>query len=87
MKIKEGFLLRQIADSWMAVPVGMRTAEVNGLISLNETAAAIWEIFQEDHTEEEAVERLSETYEVSKDELAISVHDFVQMLREKGILE
>ena len=41
MKVKDGFLLRQVAGAWMAVPVGERLAQVRGLISLNETGASI----------------------------------------------
>jgi hypothetical protein len=33
MKIKNGFSLRQIADTWVAVPLGGRAAEFNGLIA------------------------------------------------------
>ena len=44
MKIKEGFVLRQVADQWMAVPIGSMAEKVHGLIALNETGADIWKI-------------------------------------------
>ena len=42
----------------MAVPIGSMAGKVQGLISLNDTAAEIWKILEEDHTEEEVVELL-----------------------------
>ena len=50
MKIKEGFVLRQIADQWMVVPIGSMAEKIHGLIALNETAADIWKILEDDHT-------------------------------------
>ena len=47
MKVKDGFLLRQVAGAWMAVPVGERLAQVRGLISLNETGASIWRLLEQ----------------------------------------
>ena len=59
MKVKDGFLLRQVAGAWMAVPVGERLAQVRGLISLNETGASIWRLLEEGcRTEEELVSAL-----------------------------
>ena len=55
MKIKEGFVLRQVADSWMAVPIGSMAEEIHGLIALNETAADIWNILQDEHIDRKSV--------------------------------
>ena len=69
MKIKEGFVLRQIADQWMAVPIGGMAEKVHGLIALNDTAADIWKILQEDHTEQEVVDILRLSYDSEEGEL------------------
>ena len=87
MKIKDGFVLRHVADSWMAVPIGSMAGKVQGLISLNETAAEIWNILKEDHSEEEVTEILAERYNEEKDILAGSVREFVQELDNQGIIE
>ena len=58
MKIKEGFVVRKIANQYMAVPVGARAKELHGMIGLNETAAFLWELLKEERTEEELVEEL-----------------------------
>ena len=52
MKIKSGFIVRKIADQHMAVPVGERSQELHGMIGLNETGAFLWELLEEDQTEE-----------------------------------
>lgn len=39
MKIKEDFVLRKVADSYVVVPVNKLTLDFNGIINLNETGA------------------------------------------------
>lgn len=43
IKMKDGFIVRQIADSWVAVPTGERADDVSGLISLSESGAFLWD--------------------------------------------
>lgn len=87
MKIKSGFILRQIADSWVAVPIGSMAGKVQGLISLNDTAAEIWKILEEDHTEEEVVELLARSYDEKPETLVRSVREFTEELARQDILE
>ena len=37
MKIKDDFVLRKVADSYVVVPVNSLTLDFNGVINLNET--------------------------------------------------
>lgn len=87
MKIKKGFVLRRMGDSWMAVPIGAMAARMRGLVSLNETAAAMWNILLEDRTEDEVVQLLAQEYEAEPEALRRSVRAFVQKLEEEGMLE
>ena len=87
MKIKKDFVLRQVAGSWMAVPIGAMACEMGGLIALNGTAADIWNILQDDHTEDEVVDILLMHYEAERSQIQENVHDFITELRQKGMLE
>ena len=44
MKLKSGFILREIAGSSIIVPVGERVKEFNGVINLNDTGVFLWNI-------------------------------------------
>lgn len=88
MKVKDGFLLRQVAGAWMAVPVGERLAQVRGLISLNETGASIWRLLEQGcRTEEELVSALCEEYGEEREAIAPAVESFTAQLRAQGLLE
>lgn len=86
MKIKDGFVLRKIADQYMAVPVGARAKELHGMIGLNETGAFIWERLSNGQSQEEIVKALCEEYEVQNDAAAASVERFLEKLRAEGML-
>lgn len=86
MKIKDGFMLRKIADQYMAVPVGTRAKELHGLIGLNETGAFIWERLSRNQTPEEIAKDLCEEYEVERASAVASVQRFLKKLQTEGIL-
>ena len=86
MKIKEGFVVRKIANQYMAVPVGSRAKELHGMIGLNETAAFLWELLKEDRTEEELAALLYEEYEITEEKALESVKRFGELLKKEGVL-
>ena len=58
MKIKDNFLLRKVADSYVVVPVGKLTLDFNGIITLNETGAFLFEQLQKGAEREDLIENL-----------------------------
>ena len=53
MKIKNGFMLRKLADNFVVVSINRKSNDFNGMIQLNSTGAFIWEQLQTDKTKEE----------------------------------
>ena len=86
MKIKDGFVVRKIANQYMAVPVGTRAKELHGMIGLNETAAFLWELLKEDRTEEELAALLYDEYEITEEKALESVKRFGELLKKEGVL-
>lgn len=86
MKMKEGFVVRKIANQYMAVPVGARAKELHGMIGLNETAAFLWELLKEDRTEEELATLLYDEYEISEEDALETVRRFCKSLQDEGVM-
>ena len=87
MKIKDGFILRKIANSDMVVPVGNNIADFNGIISLNETAAFLWNRLKEGTEIPLMVDALIEEYDISRILATEDVEHFVTKLQQANILE
>ena len=87
MKIKSGFVIREIAGQYMAVPVGERVNDLHGMIALNETGAFIWKLLEDEKTEEDLARALTEEYEVSYEEALEAVKEFYDLMKTEQVLE
>lgn len=87
MKIKDGFMLRDIADSWIVVPLCEKVVEFNGMISLSESGALIWKLMENDVQKDDLVNELLKTYDVPRDIAEADVEAFIQKLEGYGIAE
>lgn len=87
MKIKEGFMLRNVADNYVVVPMGKEAADFNGMITLNETGAFMWKCLEKGCTKEELVAKVLEEYEAEKEQVLQSVERFVKEIEENGFAE
>lgn len=88
MKIKEGFILKEIAGNFVVVPVGEDLVDFSSMITTNETGAFLWEKLQNGATEEELCQSIVSEYEGVSYEVALSdVKEFVNTLKEKNIVE
>ena len=87
MKIKDGFILRTVADSNVVIPTGKRTLDFNGMITLNDTGAFIWQQLEHETDEDRIVAAILEAYDVEEARARSCVKDFVEKLREVGCIE
>jgi len=87
MKLKENFLLRQVASSWVVMPIGQDMLDFNGIITLNETGAFLWQKLQEGVSIEELATALTGEYRVSLEEARSDVKEFCDKLTDLGCLE
>lgn len=86
MKLKEGLIFHAVGEEHMAVATGEAAKSFNGIIRNNETAAYIFELLQEEITEENIVEAMCERYDAPKDVIASDVADVVERIRKAGLL-
>lgn len=87
MKIKEGFLLREIAGNHVVVPIGEATLDINGMMSLNETGAFLFEKLIEGASEEQLIEDLISTYDVERELAKKDVEDFIRKVEREDLFE
>lgn len=87
MKIKKGFILREVGGESVVVPVGELSKTFHGMINLNATGAFLWKFFTEEHSVEEGVEALCAEYEVEKDRALTDVERFADILTKNGFTE
>lgn len=87
MKIKEGFVLRSVADTWAAIPVGKAAAEFNGMLNLNDSGAVLWQCLEQGAQRDELLQVVLDRYEVTAEQAVNDVDSFLETLRKAGCIE
>ena len=86
MKLKEGFVLRDVAGSCVVVPTGA-DINFNGMISLNDTGKTLWQRLEAEATIDDLVDSLTAEYDVDRDTARVGAERFVEKLRQHGFIE
>ena len=84
MKIKDGFILREVAGDVVVLPSG--DLDINAMSTLNETAAFLWKAMEQETTREAVVAAAMEKYSVSAEEAGQAVDSFVEQLKANDFL-
>lgn len=88
MKIKKGFVLEKVGDSYLSCATGKLAKQFSGFVRLNETGAFLWEILSgADVTKEEMVAKMTAEYDITPDIAKRDIDLFVENLEKNGILE
>ena len=86
MKIKEGFILREIAGSFIVVAVGDAVKTFNGVINLNPTGAFLWKQLSEGGDEETLLKALLGEYDVDEELAKRDIAMFIEKLKKANLL-
>lgn len=87
MKIKDGFVLKSIAGSTVAVPVGDNLVNLQLMLTLNESGAFLWKQLENSCTEDELVDAMTKEYNIDSDTARSDVREFLKVLKENHILD
>lgn len=87
MRISKQFIVRKIADDFVILPTGTSVLQFQGLITVNEVGAFLWECLQQnDFSAEELAQRLCEEYAVEPQIAHADVEEFLEQIADRGIL-
>lgn len=89
MKIKEGFEIQNVCGEYIIVPAGVENVDYSKIISLNETAAYLWESVaaKVSFTIDDLVELLLAEYEVEEEIAREDCELIVERWKEMELLE
>ena len=89
MKLKNGFVLRQVCGENVIVGEGLGAINFGKMLALNETAAWLWQqaVAMGDFTVDALAQKLCDEYEVSLDEAKADVKSIVAEWQNVGVLE
>ena len=87
MKIKDGFVLKNLGGKNIVIAVGERSKEFNGIVNLNTTGVFLWQLLSEGSNETKLVLELCNKFEIDKKTAQEDVAAFIGSLTSAGFIE
>ena len=87
MKIKPGYILREVLDVAVIIGVGSENYTPNEIMSLNETGALLWHCLEKGAEKQELVDAILKEYDTDAVTAQKDVDTFLARLREKALIE
>lgn len=85
MKLKEGFVLREVAGQTVVLPAG-GDLDLNMMITLNDTGKFLWMLLENETNEDNLVSALLKEYDVDKQTAQSAVSGFISNLNKHAFL-
>ena len=85
MKLKEGFMLKEVAGSYIVIPVGQ--IDFTAMITVNETGAFLWEQLMDGSTLEELSASMVREYDIDEATAKRDIEAFLKILSDNHLLE
>ena len=86
MKIKNIYELKKVVNQYLVIRVEDALV-LDNMITINEIGKDIFDFLKEEHSEDEVVSYILSNYEVTEEKAREDVHEFVEKLIQKGIVE
>ena len=88
MKIKDGFVLREMCGEHIVAAEGLQSINFNKLISLNSTAAFLWKALEgKEFTQEEMAQLLVDEYSIDMELAMTDSGNLMKSWEEAGVAE
>ena len=87
MKIKNGFVLRNVVDEYIVMPTGDNIAKFDGAVVLNEVSAFIFKLLENPVSREDLLAAMLAEYEVEEATAAADLDALLEKFETMGVLE
>ena len=87
MKIREGFVLRNVVDEFIVMPTGDNIARFEGAVVLNEVSAFIFKQLENPMSREDLLAAMLNEYDVDEATAAADLDVLLEKFAEMGLLE
>ncbi len=87
MKIKENYVMREVADQAIVIAIGAESEHFKGMINLNQTGRDVWKCLENGMETVEIAKKIAEKYEVDENTAVQDIEGMIDRLYKVGVLE
>ena len=87
MKIKKGFVVRNVAGESVVIALGAASKSFNGIIKLNDTGRVLWDKLVEGCDEDALLAAILSEYDIDENTAKTDIARFIDTLKGANVLE
>ena len=87
MRVKEGFVLRNVCGEYIIVPTGKMTLQFNGLMTINEVGVDLWNMLSNDVSIDDLVKGILDEYDIDEETAKKDIIEFIDYLNKYNVLK
>lgn len=87
MKIKDGFIMKDVAGSKVVLPLGERQTEIRGIITFNDIGAEVFNMLDGTNSVEEIIAKIVKDYDAPYEIVKSDVEKLIEKMRANGLVE
>ena len=87
MRIKEGFVLREVAGNNVVIGIGKTMQDFNGVLTLSNSGSLLWKKLENGATEDELLNTILDEYDVDTQTAKKDIESFLDKIRSINLLE
>ncbi len=87
MKIKDGFILKDVAGSKIVIATGEQRLNFNGIITFNNVGADVFNLLDGTNSTEDIITNISEKYGVGRDVVKADIEKLIDKMRKHNLIE
>ena len=87
MKIKDGFILKDVAGSKIVIATGAQRINFNGVITFNDVGAEVFNMLDGTNSVEDIVSKISADYNVDSNIVKNDVEKLIEKMRKHILID
>ena len=86
MKIKDGYVLRQVAGNSIVIAVGDEALNFNGIITINGAGTFLWEKLTDGAGKDDLLKAMLSEYDIDEATASADIDEFLTKLKNADLL-
>lgn len=87
MKVKEGFIMREVAGMTVVLAVGNAAEKFKGTITLNESGTLLWKKLETGCSKKDLLDEMLDNYDIDETTAKNDIDTFLKKLIDNGIID
>ena len=87
MKIKDGFILKNVAGSKIVIATGEQRMSFNGVITFNDVGAEVFNLLDGNHSLEDIVVKISTDYDAPVEVVRADIEKLIEKMRKHNLID